>query len=145
MVSAVCQVACALPCKDPGGLGAGGSAGHSRLGDLRAAEGEVRAVGRGPSERGPQSLRGCLAPQSFPTSKAHTHTTTHNGSARAQLWGGELSSLEVVPSPKLPFQNWPGSLAFLEKSGQEDLINSQKKIVLMNASPDIIYFKKMKA
>lgn len=144
MVSAVCQVACALPCKDPAGLGAGGSAGRSLHGDLRAAEGEVRTVGRGPSERGPQSLRGCLAPQSFPSSKAHT-LTTHNRSARAQLWGGELSSLEVIPSPKLPFQNWPGSLAFLEKSGQEDLIISQKKIVLMNASPDIIYLKKMKA
>ena len=35
---------------------------------------EVRAVGRGPSEREAQSLRGRLAPQSFPPSKAHTHT-----------------------------------------------------------------------
>ena len=88
---------------------------------------ELRAVGRGPSERGPQSLRGRLAPHSFPPSKAHTHTATHNRSARARLWGGELSSLEAVPSPKLPFQNWPGSSAFLEKSGQEDMTISQKK------------------
>ena len=85
-------------------------------------------MGRGPSEREAQSLRGRLAPQSFPPSKAHTHTATHKRSVRAWLWGGELSSLEAVPSPKLPFQNWPGSLAFLEKSGQEDMTISQKKI-----------------
>lgn len=113
-------------------LGAGGSAGHGRCEDLRAVEGSERA-GRGPSKRGPQSLRGCLTPQNFPPSKVHTLTDTNNRSARARLWGGELSSLEAVPSRKHPFQNWPGSLVFLEKSGQEDNFTEENS-VLMNAS-----------
>ena len=121
-----------FPAKTQPGLPAGGFAGHGHREDLRAVEGSERA-GRGPSERGPQPLRGCLAPQSFPLNKVHTLTTTTNWFARARLWGGELSSLEAVPSPKPPFQNCPGSLAFLEKSGQEDNFTEENS-VLMNAS-----------